>query len=364
MKKLIIVLLQFFIFSFIKAEDSIFEIKDNEVFLDNSGDILELRNKSKQIAFKNAFTILTEKILSSEDNQKIYGKIGANLESLVADFKFQKEKISDVNYFAVIDVNFDSKKVKSLFSEINLQANIFVSETFLVIPIMKKFKTFYLWEKDNYWYDFLKNEYEEQGLLKLYFPEKNHKNKLLISANKLLDKNFEEIDRFLKEHKKRKAIIAFVNESYNYEKKIFETEIKSFVYQNNQFINVNILADKSLKKKSKKSQIDLLAKIYIKDLQFWWKNQIDRSKNNSNKGINFIVFELENTKRSIELEGLLFKILGEKNMILKEFSKNRIVYSINTDYSIDQINLALEANNVRLEKNSSKQDFFNVIDEK
>ena len=73
---------------------------------------------------------------------------------------------------------------------------------------------------------------------------------------------------------------------------------------------------------------------------------------------------MENTKRSIELESLLLKILGEKNMILDEFSKNRIVYSINTNYSIDQINLALEANNVRLEKILSKQDFYNVIDEK
>ena len=365
MKKLIIVLLPFFFFSFIKAEESIFEIKNNEVFLDNSGDILELRNKSKKIAFKNAFTILTEKILSSEDNKKIYGKIGADLESLVADFKFQKEKISDINYFAIIDVNFDSKKVKSLLSNINLQANIFISETFLVIPIMKKFKTLYLWEKDNRWYDFLKNEYEEQALLKLYFPAKNHKNKLLISANKLLVNNFEEIDRFLKEHKKRKALIAFVDESYNYEKKIFETEIKSYIYQNNQFVNVNILSDKVVKKESKKSQMDLLAKVYIKDLQLWWKNKIDSSKNNSeNNDINFLIFEMENTKRSIELESLLLKILGKKNMILDEFSKNRIVYSINTNYSIDQINLALEANNVRLEKILSKQDFYNVIDEK
>ena len=51
-------------------------------------------------------------------------------------------------------------------------------------------------------------------------------------------------------------------------------------------------------------------------------------------------------------------------MILKEFSKNRVVYSINTDFTIDQINLALEANNVRLEKNLSEEDFYSVIDEK
>ena len=31
----------------------------------------------------------------------------------------------------------------------------------------KKFNTLYLWEKDNYWYDNLIQEYDQQSLLKL-----------------------------------------------------------------------------------------------------------------------------------------------------------------------------------------------------
>jgi len=360
-----IIILPFFFFSLIKAEDNIFEIKNNEVFLENSGDILELRNKSKQIAFKNAFRVLIEKILSQEDYNKINGSVSIDFESLVTDFKFQKEKISDINYFAIIDVNFDPKKIKLLFSKKNLQTNVFISETFLVIPIMRKFNTLYLWEKDNLWYEFLKNEYEEQGLLKLYFPKKNHKNKLMISANKILVKDIEKINQFLKFHKKRKAIIVFVDEVYNYQKKMFETKIKSFIYQNNEFSDLLITSEGNLNKESKKSQLDILAKTYLRDLQFWWKNKIDTSKNKPEENeVVSLNFATQNIKRSIQLENFLLKILGEQNMVLKEFSKDNVVYDINTDYSVEQINLALEPHDVRLIKNLSQKNYFDVIDEK
>ena len=65
-------------------------------------------------------------------------------------------------------------------NEVNITINTLISEEYLVFPIFKKFNTIYLWEKDNFWYDNLIQEYDNQSLLKLYFPEKNHLNKFRI----------------------------------------------------------------------------------------------------------------------------------------------------------------------------------------
>ena len=171
MIKLIFVFL-FYICSLseLKADDDIFSIKNNEIFLDNDGDILEIRQQAKNIAFENAFKILTEKILEPDDLSKIRQLNDFQIENFVKDYQLQKEKISDVSYFSIFDVNFNPDRINNFFSQLNIQTNTFVSESYVLIPIMKKFNTLYLWEEDNYWYDFLKQEYDDRGLIKIFFP--------------------------------------------------------------------------------------------------------------------------------------------------------------------------------------------------
>ena len=205
MIKLIFVFL-FFICSLseLKADDDIFSIKNNEIFLDNDGDILEIRQQAKNIAFENAFKILTEKILEPDDLSKIRQLNDFQIENFVKDYQLQKEKISDVSYFSIFDVNFNPDRINNFFSQLNIQTNTFVSESYVLIPIMKKFNTLYLWEEDNYWYDFLKQEYDDRGLIKIFFPEKSHKNKLKISAKQIINNDTKSLSNFLEFYKKKK----------------------------------------------------------------------------------------------------------------------------------------------------------------
>ena len=83
--------------------------------------------------------------------------------------------------------------------------NVFISESYLIFPIFKKFNTFYLWDKDNSWYDYLVEEYNQQSLLKLYFPKKNNRNRLTISSKQVIDKDSKKIDEFLELYKKKKS---------------------------------------------------------------------------------------------------------------------------------------------------------------
>ena len=46
----------------VKADDSIYTVKDNQVYLQNDQNVLKLREKAKKLAFDNAFNILVKKI--------------------------------------------------------------------------------------------------------------------------------------------------------------------------------------------------------------------------------------------------------------------------------------------------------------
>ena len=109
----------------------------------------------------------------------------------------------------------DSKKIKNVceIGRQNLSFNSIVDDK--MKSLFKKFNTFYLWEKDNFWYDELIQEYDKRSLLKLFFPKKNHLNKFRITPSNLVNENSLKIQEFLDFHKKKKAIILFLEEDFD-----------------------------------------------------------------------------------------------------------------------------------------------------
>ena len=187
------------------ANEEIYNIKNNEVYLENNGNVLEVRENAKNISFKNGFNILAKNILDPEDFLKFVQISDYKTIDLVSDYKIESEKVTEINYFAKISVNFNEKKVREFFNKNEISLNIFVSESYLIFPIYKKFNTLYLWDKDNSWYDYLLDEYDQQSLLKLYFPKKNNINRLKITADHLIKKNSQKISSFLDFYKKKKS---------------------------------------------------------------------------------------------------------------------------------------------------------------
>ena len=345
----------------LKADDNIFSIKNNEVFLDNDRDILDIRQQAKKIAFENAFKILTEKILEPNDLVMIRQIKDFKIENFVKDYQLQKEKISDVSYFSIFDVNFNPEKINSFFSKLNIRTNTFISESYVLIPIMKKFKTFYLWEEDNYWYDYLKEEYDERGLIKIFFPEKSHKNKLKISAKQIIDDDTNSLSNFLEFYKKKKALIIYVEENYNYEDKLFEVILKTKIFNQNKFNEIFIIDEELFKKRSKTSQLELIAKISIKEIETWWKKQIDLINEDSDELEEiYLSFDTQKLSESLLRENKIRQILGDDNMILTEFSDGKAIFKIFTNYKIKQLNLALEPSNIKLIPIPNKKNSFTI----
>ncbi len=138
-----------------EADTSIYTVKDNQVFLQNDQNVLKLREKAKKLAFENAFNILIKKILEPSEIRKLERFEKIDISNFIKDFKIVEEKITDINYSANILVNFNPDLVLKFFDSLKIKSKVLVSEEYLVVPIFKKFNTFYLWENDNIWYDYL-----------------------------------------------------------------------------------------------------------------------------------------------------------------------------------------------------------------
>ena len=341
------------------ANEELYFIKKNEVFLENTGNVLELRENAKKIAFQKALNILAKNILDPQDFLTFTQISDYKLIDLINDYKIESEKISDINYFAEISVNFNQKKVRGFFDKNNIKLNIFVSESYLIFPVYKKSKTIYLWDKDNLFYDNLINEYDQQSLLKLYFPKKNHINRLKISADHIISKNSEKINEFLDFYKKKKAIVIFLEENFEMNENVFKTKLEASLFSNNTFSNIQIDSNNLKSNQGTSSEIELIAKLVINELQNWWKNQIDLEDAEVDlKDLILVVVDTQDFKKSFQVEEILFQIFGSQNIRIKEIREKDTVFEISTNYSINHINLGLQSKNLKLIKDVEEKNIF------
>ena len=340
------------------ANDDIYFIENNEIYLENNGNVLELRENAKEISFQNALNILARKILDPADFRKFQQLEETNTSNLVKDYQIQSEKINDINYYTNISINFSKEKIKNFFRKNNITINALVSEEYLVFPVFKKFNTLYLWEKDNYWYDNLIQEYDQQSLLKLFFPEKNHLNKFRISPTDLIDENSLKVQKFLDFYNKKKAIILFLEEDFESNENKFKSNFVAKFFFNNRFTEINLLKNQIIYDNSDFSLVELIAKQVIVELENWWKDKIDDFEVEQDNTNEFeILIKTDDLKKVLYIEKTLKEILSENDLNIKEINQSFIVYSVQSNFSIERLNLALESKNLKL-KNNNSDDLF------
>ena len=132
------------------------------------------------------------------------------------------------------------------------------------------------------WYDFLLAEYDQQSLLKLYFPKKSNINYLKISAEQIIKMNLEKIGNFLDLYNKKKAIIVFLEQKFDINKNNYDIKLDAKLFSNKIFTKIEIGEDNLSIEGKNFSEIDLVAKFVINELQNWWKNRIDSEQLTSN----------------------------------------------------------------------------------
>ena len=108
------------------------------------------------------------------------------------------------------------------------------------------------------------------------------------------------------------------------------------------------------------SQVELIAKLVVNELQNWWKNKIENLElKKYQEKTYFLSFQTSNLKNTIFVENKLKEILSEKNFFIHELTAEKVTYKINTNYSIEQLNLALEVSNLRLKQNNN-DDWYSI----
>jgi len=111
------------------------------------------------------------------------------------------------------------------------------------------------------------------------------------------------------------------------------------------------------------SNAKLLSKIIIKELDEWWKKKIDSPDfESTSEYVFFIELQTKNLKENILIEKRINEILGKKGFILHEFNNREIIYKVTTRYDLEQLNLALETDNLRLEKSTKKENLFRACE--
>jgi hypothetical protein len=195
---------------------------------------------------------------------------------------------------------------------------------------------------NNIWYDNLKSDYDSVGLLKLYFPEKNHLNKLKISARQIIKRDITAIKNFLKNHKKKKGIIIFLKENFNKEASGFKSDLSLTVFSDDNFEEIKIFDKNKFNEIYPTSQIKLISKTVINELQIWWKMKANKLDLNSNM-INEIFIEhyYDGLKKSLLIEKTLFNIFNDDEITLYQVQGDSVIYKVMSNFSIDKINLSL-----------------------
>lgn len=358
-KYLIIII---FINFHVHGNDALYSIQDNQVFLQNDNNILDLREKAKNIAFENAFKILIKKIIDSKDLKSVNQIDNPKIDKLVNDYNITDEQISDISYSANISVNFNQKSMLQFFRKHKIRVQTLVSDEYLVFPILDKVNTLYLWETNNIWYDNLKADYDEVGLLKLYFPEKNHLNKLKISARQIIKRDIFAIKNFLKTHKKKKGIVIFLSENFDKEAGGFKSDLNLTVFSEDNFEEIKIIDKNNLNEINSTSQMKLVSKTVINELQMWWKKKANKLDLNSNM-INeiFIKHYYDGLKKSLLIEKTLYNIFNNDEITLFQVQDDLVIYKVMSNFSIDKINLSLSKSGLIIKPGENKSFLIDEI---
>ena len=127
--------------------------------------------------------------------------------------------------------------------------------------------------KNNKWYEILKGEYQEDNLLNLFFPDLNYLNNFQIAPKDIILENQEKLSNILNTFGKRSGLIIYLDESFNTKNENITSNVILKEFTSN-FINEIIISDsKLINNLSKSSQIDLLAKFVLEELNNWWKKE-------------------------------------------------------------------------------------------
>ena len=357
MIKKYLIILFILISNYVFANNSnIYLIKDIEVIIDDKEELIA-REIALNEAFETSFNILLKKIVSDENYAKIKFHGQFDLIPFIKDYKIKNEEFFDSKYTVLIDVNFYEEKISIYLDSFKLNKSNLVSEDFLVLPVYSELKNFYLWEKKNKWYSDLLNEYDNQSLLNLYFPEQNFVYNFIASPQDIIKKKSDKLSKILSKFQKNSGIIIFLEEEYDPYLESFKSNIFLTQFTKDNLENIKIIDSRLKNTVSKTSQRELLAKYTITELNTWWKNRTKLPNLSNEMYVFTLTYQSNSIIESIKLENILSQSTFIKQIKKMRFNKKNITYKITSIGDVEKINLSLRPKNIFLKKMTNSDNY-------
>jgi len=312
----IILSLNIFFFSTVKAEAKSFEISNIDITI--PFEINFNKNKAIDEGFKKAYNRLISLIVSSKDQKKINLIKLNQIKGMIESFTIKEEKFINETYYMNLGVSFNKKKVFSYLEENNIFPSIPEKKNFLFIPIIidevkKDLLIFY----NNKIYDLWNNDSDESILIKYILPTEDLEDLDLIKSK------FEFIEQYdfkeiTSKYDLKDSIIALIFKNENDIRILSRINLDgNMTLKNQSFSNMSFGEEESVN-----TIINTLKTIYD---DFWKKyNQINTS-------IKLIINVKVKNKNSNELSNFE-KILNEIDLVydfsISKFDKDFTFYEI------------------------------------
>ena len=114
------------------------------------------------------------------------------------------------------------------------------------------------------------------------------------------------------------------------------------IFTDDNFEEIKIIDKNNFGEVYSTSQIKLISKTVVNELQMWWKRKANKLDLNSNT-INEIFIEnyYDGLKKSLNIEKTLFNIFNNDEITLYQVKGDSIIYKVMSNFSTDKINLSL-----------------------
>lgn len=128
------------------------------------------REKGILEAEQRAYEIVLNRLTLSRDNSKLPSILPEELVNLVQDLSISGEKTSSVRYMADVIVRFKPEAIKKLLQDNSLSFVNSVSKPFAILPIYKEGIRTILWEDDNPWFKYWREQDIDNPIVPLILP--------------------------------------------------------------------------------------------------------------------------------------------------------------------------------------------------
>ncbi len=227
------------------SNNNLFNVNNIEIGKETS------KNKEKKVnlAFRNAFDQLTNRLLLEEDYQRVSNTSIADIKKLISYYQikdtFKKEEDKNIK---TANIFFDKERMHKFFYSKNLLYSDIINTEVIIFPLLKKEKQYFIYSQ-NYFYENWKNENLSE-LIKYILPTENIENIQEINLNK---ENIYElsVSNCFSEYDSENLIFAFIEIKQNKNAEVYlKTRIEGKKINKNLFYkNKSDLSEKNFNNK-------------------------------------------------------------------------------------------------------------------